>query len=169
MPATTSNPEPLRVENSLDLLIVLLYVPGASGQPGESIKGNTRLQKLVFLLNQGEVPEAIVLAAREFVYAPYKMGPFSKGLYRDLDVLKSLGMLRTIKLEYLITDDRDPDDIVEDEELVGELQSRVVESTRYELTEFGKRVGKDQYLRSGRSKVLVLPPKASRPQVMFGI
>ena len=143
MTSTTSNPEPLRVENSLDLLIALLYSPGEAGDPGEPINGNTRLQKLVFLLKQGEGPDVIVRAAKEFKYTPYKMGPFSKGLYRDLDLLNSLGMLRTTKLEYRISDDRDPDVIEEDEELVGQPEERVIESIRYELTNLGKKAGKD--------------------------
>ncbi len=140
MPDTSDNPDPLKVENSLDLLIVLLYAPGSTGKPGEPISGITRLQKLVFLLKQGEGPEAIVESAKEFLYKPFKMGPFSQELYRDLDVLKSLGLLRTRKLEYLITDDGDPDS---DDET--STSGRVVESTQFELSEWGQRVGRDLF------------------------
>lgn len=140
MPDVDGNPEPLKVENSLDLLLVLLYTPGSSGTPGEAISGITRLQKLVFLLKQGEGPKAIVQSAQEFLYKPFKMGPFSADLYRDLDVLKSLGYVRTRKLEFLITDDDDPD---ADEE--SGTSSRVVESTQFELSERGLEVGKDLF------------------------
>jgi uncharacterized protein YwgA len=133
--------EPIRVENSLDLLMVLLYAPGSSGTAGEPIGGITRLQKLVFLLKEGEGPAAIVASAKEFLYKPFRMGPFSQEIYRDLDVLNSLGMLRTRRLEYLITDDDDPDP----EDAVYDVtpQERVVESTQFELSELGKRVGRD--------------------------
>lgn len=133
---------PLSVDNSLDLLLVLLYAPGASEQSGEPVNGITRLQKLVFLLKQGEGPATVVEAAKSFMYEAYKMGPFSKQLYEDLDVLASLGLLRTTKLEYLISDDSDPDHLVESG--FG-TQQRVVESTRYSLTKKGMQVGADLF------------------------
>lgn len=141
MADTMHNPGPLKVENSLDLLMVLLYAPGGTGKVAEPVAGITRLQKLVFLLKQGEGPEAIVESASEFVYKPFKMGPFSQELYRDLDVLKSLGLLRTRKLEYLITDDDDDAD-ADDE---SGPQERVVESTLFELSERGVRAGRDLF------------------------
>jgi hypothetical protein len=134
--------EALPIENSLDLLLVLLYAPGATKERGEPISGITRLQKLVFLLKQGEGPAAIVDAAKTFLYEAYKMGPFSKQLYDDLDVLTSLGLVRTTKLEYLITDDSDPDEISDS---VAGGGRRVVESTRYSLTEKGMQVGRDLF------------------------
>lgn len=140
MPDVAPNPEPLKVENSLDLLIVLLYAPGSTNKPGEPVSGITRLQKLVFLLKQGEGPEAVVESAKEFLYKPFKMGPFSQELYRDLDVLKSLGFLRTRKLEYLITDDDDPES---DDE--ASASSRVVESTQFELSGKGVCIGRDLF------------------------
>ena len=147
MPDTAPTLKPLRVENSLDLLLVLLYAPGSTGRAGEPINGITRFQKLVFLLNQGKGPEAVVAAAKDFKYEGYKMGPFSRELPRDLDLLTSLGMLRTTKMEYLITDDRDPD--VEEESTVLDEEAgpreRVVESTRYELTELGLRAGQELF------------------------
>ncbi len=138
MTDTMPNPGPLKVENSLDLIIVLLYAPGSTGKVAEPIAGITRLQKLVFLLKQGEGPEAVVESAREFDYKPFKMGPFSQELYRDLDVLKSLGLVRTRRLEYLITDDDDPEAADE-----GEPQARMVESTLFELSERGINAGRD--------------------------
>jgi hypothetical protein len=145
--------EPLRLENSLDLLIALLYAPGSSAKAGEPISGITRLQKLVFLLQQGEGPQAIVDAAKGIIYKPYRMGPFSTDVYRDLDVLQSLGMLQTEKLEYLITDDDDP----QPEGTGSEASERVVESTQFGLTELGLRAGRDLFeaLRRGDREGLV--------------
>lgn len=142
MAEAVRQPDPLAVENSLDLILVLLYAPGADGQPGEPINGITRLQKLVFLLNQGEGPETVVAAAQAFEYQAFKMGPFTKQLYQDLDVLTSLGLVRTSKLEYLITDDRDPDEI---SDVATRDGKRVVESTRYALTPKGLEVGSDLF------------------------
>ena len=149
MAEAVRQPDPLAVENSLDLILVLLYAPGADGQPGEPINGITRLQKLVFLLNQGEGPETIVAAAKEFQYQAFKMGPFTKQLYQDLDVLTSLGLVHRSKLEYLIIDDRDSNnnDLDSDELSDVELRGgkRVVKSTSYRLTPKGLEVGSDLF------------------------
>lgn len=129
---------PLEIENSLDLLIALLAAPGESGKAGEPVNGITRLQKLLFLLERGEGPAAIVEAAKEFAFDAYKMGPFSKSLYKDLDVLTSLGMLTTSKLEYVIADDGDPEEFDLDDR-----PTRVVESTQYRLSDVGMKAGAD--------------------------
>lgn len=142
MPQTAPDSDPLKVETSLDLLIVLLYAPGSTGRFAESICGITRLQKLVFLLKQGEGPGSIVEAAKEILYKAYKMGPFSQELYSDIDLLKSLGFLQTKKLEYFIPDDEDkPDGVTEDD---GSSQQSV-ESTEYALVGQGIRAGQELF------------------------
>lgn len=145
MPEESSKSEPLRVENSLDLLIVLLYAPGRSGREGEPIQGITRLQKLVFLLKQSQGPQFLVESAKELLYKPYKMGPFSEQVYRDLDVLTSLGLVKTRKLEYSITDDVDKDPSADDSQIEVSAEERIVESSQYELTEHGLLAGRDLF------------------------
>ena len=132
--------EPFEIETSLDLLIALLFAPGQSGKPGEPIDGITRLQKLLFLLEQGEGPKAVVEAAQEFLFEAYKMGPFSKNLYDDLEILNSIGLLSTSKLEYVISDDGDPSGFA-----TGSPGSKVVESIRYRLSKRGMEAGKELF------------------------
>lgn len=139
--------EPIRLETSLDLLIALLYAPGKSGKLGEPVDGITRLQKLLFLLQQGKGPKSLVAQAKEYLYRPYKMGPFADGVRDDLQILKSAGLLRTEKLEYLLTDDTDS--ALDDERGV-KPASKKVESYRFILTEEGLNAGRDLF--SGMSK-----------------
>jgi uncharacterized protein YwgA len=136
-----SSNDSLSVESSLDLLIALLYAPGKSGREGEPVDGITRLQKLMFLLNQGQGPKLLVKAAEEYLFGAYKMGPFTVELYRDLELLQSLGLLRTERLDYVISDDRDrnPDESGEGDAV------REIESVRFRLTEHGIEAGKELF------------------------
>lgn len=58
------------------------------------IEGRTRLQKLVFLMEQelDEVPTAS-LDDSDYNFIPYDYGPFSKELYDDLDSLEEAGLI----------------------------------------------------------------------------
>jgi uncharacterized protein YwgA len=124
---------PLRLETSLDLTLALLYAPGKTGKFGEPIEGITRLQKLLFLLQQGKGPRALVAQAKQYAYQPYKMGPYSPGVREDLEILLSAGLIRTEKLEYLLTDDTDAEVV----------RAQRVESQRFILTDAGSQAGKD--------------------------
>ena len=133
--------QPLRIENSLDILLVLLYAPGRSSKTGEPIEGITRLQKLMFLLQQGLGPKKLeVKAKQEFKFEPYKMGPYAESLQGDIDELLSIGLVRTDRLRYLITDDGDARERYTEVEGEGEKR-KVVESLRYELTSRGMDAG----------------------------
>lgn len=130
------------IEDSMDLLLVLLFSPGKTGKL-EQIEGITRLQKLMFLLQKGRGPQELVQLAKEYKYEPYKMGPYSSQLGKDLDELKSAGLLGTERLEYLL-----PDDGAESER--GSLTDDVMErglkkvpSLRFRLTNFGQEVAND--------------------------
>ena len=45
----------IAIESFTDLLIALLYAPGRTGAANEPIEGRTRIQKLLFLLQQAAV------------------------------------------------------------------------------------------------------------------
>jgi uncharacterized protein YwgA len=139
-----SNPDAqsLPIENSLDLLLVLLYAPGARGERAKPIEGITRLQKLMFLLQQGEGPGDLVeTAKKELQFRAYKMGPYDEGIREDLDNLVSLGLVQTKRLRYLITDDADQSEAGVGPEEISE-SARKVESSSYELTDIGVDVAK---------------------------
>lgn len=149
------NNETMRIENSMDLLLVLLFSPGKKGD-AEPIEGITRLQKLMFLLQKGKGPAEVVEQAREYEYKPYKMGPYCSELNKDLDELKSAGLLATEELEYLLPDDRIESEEGEKERDILSTGMRKVKSFRFELTEFGGRVASDLYEGMSKSQKMEL-------------
>lgn len=81
---------------------------------GDEIEGRTRLQKLVFLMEQEleEDPEAS-LDSSDYNFIPYDYGPFSKKLYDDLDSLEDSQLIEVeeedmedgkVKYNYRLTD-----------------------------------------------------------------
>ncbi|WP_257300786.1 helix-turn-helix transcriptional regulator [Haloarchaeobius sp. FL176] len=58
------------------------------------VEGRTRLQKLVFLMEQ-ELNEVLTasLDSSDYNFIPYDYGPFSKELYDDLDSLEEDGLI----------------------------------------------------------------------------
>lgn len=64
-----------------DLLLTLLYSPGSSKNVNESIEGNIKLMKMIFLI-QNE------LKTQLYNFVPYDLGPASFEVYDDIDNLK---------------------------------------------------------------------------------
>ena len=66
-----------------DLILLLLLARGSTGSIAESIKGITKLMKLLFLLEkEGGISDG-------FTFKPYKMGPFSGEVYSQLEFLST--------------------------------------------------------------------------------
>lgn len=87
-----------KVTSSKDLIMLLLYAKGHSGQACEPIRGRTRLMKMVFLFgkevrqrfNLGKaIPEAALPRFTEYDY-----GPFSADVFADLEFLVELGFVQ---------------------------------------------------------------------------
>lgn len=129
--------EQFQVEGSLDLLLVLLFAPGPNGKSHEPIEGITRLQKLIFLFNQGKGPASLVEIAKKYDYEAYKMGPYTDTLRGDLDTLISLGLVGTERLRYLISDD------VDDPYDSQEKKRKRIESQKFLLTDNGIKAGNE--------------------------
>jgi hypothetical protein len=77
--------------NRKDIILLLLYAPGLSGEMGEAIKGRTRFTKLLFLLK--ELYNVDKEVKNYYTFEPYKIGPFTEELYNDLDVLETMGLV----------------------------------------------------------------------------
>lgn len=83
------------IENAVDLLLVILYSPGASKKRGEPIKGLTRMQKLFFLLWKEGGFDKYVPELRNFI--AYNYGPFSNELFDDIEFAESIDLIKTSK------------------------------------------------------------------------
>lgn len=90
-----------KIKNPKDLLMLLLYATGPSGEVAEPIQGQTRLMKMVFLFqnelvkqfNLGDVIEPS--AFPEFV--PFDYGPYSAQVYGDLEFLVNLQFIKVVE------------------------------------------------------------------------
>lgn len=65
---------------------------------GEEVDGRTRMQKLVFLM-QNEFDDAESRLPDTYTYVPYDYGPFARGLYDDLDRLKAKRVIEEDPIE----------------------------------------------------------------------
>jgi uncharacterized protein YwgA len=92
-----------QISNSKDLLVLLFYAKGKTGQVCEPIIGRTRLMKMVFLfekeirhkLNLDKViPEEVL---PDFV--AYDYGPFSEQVYNDLEFLVNMEFVNVTSLD----------------------------------------------------------------------
>lgn len=117
-----------------DILILLL---GAGPHGKEAIQGTTRLQKLLFLIeNEAGIKPT---DGKDFQFSAYKFGPVSKDLYDDLEKLENLGLLEAKGVaepseselgEY----DLSFDDLMGDEE---QESKEALEERRFKLTTAG--------------------------------
>lgn len=86
-----NEPAPASIESGLDVLLALLYAPGASGTVGEPILGITRLQKLLFLLwKEGDFFQH---APDLYNFKAYDFGPCMDDLYDDLEFAEDVGLI----------------------------------------------------------------------------
>lgn len=86
-----------KIKSSKDLLMLLLYAKGRSGEACEAIVGRTRLMKMVFLFDEEirkkfnleeVVPKGILPE-----FEAYDYGPFSAQVYDDLEFLVNMGFV----------------------------------------------------------------------------
>jgi len=73
-------------------VVLLLVGMNPGGEIGEGIGGITRLQKLLYLLEQ---EEHLTPTEGGFEFTAYKAGPYSSKLYDDLEFLENLGLLES--------------------------------------------------------------------------
>jgi uncharacterized protein YwgA len=119
-------------------ILMLLLGSGVTGRPShDAIQGTTRLQKLLFLIEQ----EAGIKATegKDFEFSAYKFGPVSKELYDDLEKLENLGLLEARGVaepseSELGEFDLSFDDLMGDEE---QESKEALEERRFRLTNKG--------------------------------
>lgn len=75
----------LPLKKRVHLLLLLLWVSGKRGITGESIQGRVRIMKLLFLMKMDAGLDKYI--SDYYAFAPYKLGPFEKAVYDDLDAL----------------------------------------------------------------------------------
>lgn len=95
------------VENGSDLILALLFAGGARENENEEIVGNTRLDKLMFLL--GKETSLKKYIETNFKFDAYNFGPYSSELFDSVQALVNAGLIeikRSDSEEYLDEADR---------------------------------------------------------------
>ncbi|MGD2249837.1 MAG: DUF4065 domain-containing protein [Candidatus Methanofastidiosia archaeon] len=131
----------MEIDDLSDLLLLLLYVPGASGEVGEPIIGITRLQKTLFLLvKETEIGKKF---ADELSFQAYKYGPFSSKLYDSINFLREMELIDTKHQKYdALTQKIEEMEYEEDYESVKE-ESEPETIEVFELKNVGKAMAED--------------------------
>lgn len=130
------------MQQFIDKRNLLLLLIGLDSD-ARGLGGITRLQKLLFLLEQEEGMEA---AEGGYTFEAYKAGPYSPALYDDLEFLENLGLLKSevtaeasepeqaelkkLSFDHLIGREVDDDD--------GPASADTYEERRFRVTDNGK-------------------------------
>jgi len=133
------------LESALDILIVLLYTKGASGEIAEPIEGITRLDKIIYLLS--ESPKFKQIINKGYSFQADNFGPFAPEIFDDIAALKHEGIIEVVA-------SREPKNKIEtiDEEAVERVLDEEKDTDRnvswktysvekYELTALGQQIG----------------------------
>ena len=132
-----------------DILLLLLYLPGKTGEVNEPIDGRTRLTKMIYIfdeeikdnfdnLDKGSVPNFI----------PYDFGPFSRDLFDDLQFFINIEFIKEdeidIELNNVKLNEEDYDEYkhnISEEIGYGEIDEEAIDREAtlysYKLTEKG--------------------------------
>lgn len=115
-----------------DTVVLLLGAPSHYPHLTGRIEGITRLEKLVFLLEQeGDLDDFLAETAE---FEPYTYGPFSKKIYQAVETLEAYGLLIEENV-YAETGD----DTWESESIIGAEDPFTYSERRFLLTQKGRR------------------------------
>ena len=117
-----------------DLILLLLAAPTRWHQAEDRINGITRLEKLLFLVDQECGWQGIL--GKSFRFIPYHYGPYSKEIYEAVELLEEAGLL---KEDRVFTDS----ELDRAEELLySDMTTEISYERQFQLTENGKDVAK---------------------------
>jgi len=93
----------MKITNSKDLILLLLYANGFKGKQCEPIIGKTRLMKMIFLFDK-ELKKKFNLAKtisdEAFPdFTAYDYGPYSEQVYIDIEFLVDLNFVKVKKVK----------------------------------------------------------------------
>jgi uncharacterized protein YwgA len=81
----------------LELMLLLLNARGTSGAENELIRGRTKLQKELFLIQKRLQKGSLSV---QYPFKPFKYGPFCVEVYDDVNYLKQQGWLEEAQEGY---------------------------------------------------------------------
>lgn len=118
-----------------DILLALLAASGSTGVD-MPIVGTTRLQKLLFLIENEE--NIKVTEGDDFNFTAYKFGPVSKEIYDDLTKLENLDLISSSPVAEPSDAERDEFGLSFEALIGDEEAAEAFEEKQYRITESGK-------------------------------
>ncbi len=157
----------IRISNSKDILLLLLYVQGKTKELGEAICGRTRLMKMIYLFekeiyHKGNF-DKYVPKEKLANFEAYKYGPFSIDVFKDISFFVNIGYIEAKSLEGKEASMADIeefskylDEFMIEGESIGE-ESSFYEEEEFTLTDEGKRFTSTLYgqLTEGQKTALI--------------
>ena len=122
-----------------DLILLLLAAPTRWHQAEDRINGITRLEKLLFLVDQECGHQGLI--EKSFRFIPYHYGPYSKEIYEAVELLEEAGLVS----EHRVFTDSELDRA--EELLYSDMTTEISYERQFKLTEDGKDVA--EYLSNG--------------------
>jgi hypothetical protein len=120
-----------RIETD-DLIVLLLGGPSSSPLARDRIQGITRLEKLVFLLeNESEIGR---LLSEDPEFRAHNFGPFSSKIYQAVDTLAAAGLVDDTAVIADTTEDA-----WESEQVIGSMAADPYATRDVSLTDRGRR------------------------------
>ncbi len=123
--------------NRRQLVLALIGID-KSGQSGDHVNGITRLQKLLYLLEQ---EEHIRPSGPGFDFEPYRAGPYSPALYDDLEILENLGLIASEVTAESVEEEEPEIDRLNFDQLMGGEDDKAAdafEERKFYLTQAGR-------------------------------
>jgi hypothetical protein len=125
------------IDNRKDVLLLLLFAPGPTGDEGEPIDGRTRLMKFLYLLHRQLAIEDKLGIKKPYSFEPYHYGPFSKDLYEDLEFLSNVGLITSMPKGLAAPFDQKEEERVVEDTSIGDSDddlSLLFQEERFRLT-----------------------------------
>ena len=144
------------LNNRKDLILLLLYMPGAKGELEEPIRGRTRLMKMLYLLQEDHKLVDELKLENEFNFSAYHYGPFSKDIYDDIEFLENLDLITTSPGGLANLIDQDEQELILRNISLGESDDDaggVYEEEYYCITPSGKQFVIEKLLPSAPNKI----------------
>lgn len=92
-----------QIDNRRDILLLLLYAPGATGNANEPVTGRTRLVKMLFLFKNEALKHfrrgTRVNDSNFYEFFAWNFGPFSRDVYDDLTFFSLRNFIETSESE----------------------------------------------------------------------
>lgn len=124
-----TGPVPFEVD---DAIVLLLGTPSKSPALRGRLEGITRLEKLVFLLENETPLGGRLTESPEFV--PHNFGPFSQKVYQAIELLSAAGLVND-SASIAVT----KEDSWESDEIIGDEPEKLYTTRDFELTSRGRR------------------------------